>query len=105
MLTEEQKAENRRLSLLACENAKRTLKPGDRLRVTKCPGTKRWITFAGWDGYWIVSKSGIDDYSPRCVDRLNDNPVDFTLRCKKEIDGNCIDTLDGCTGCLYRVSP
>jgi hypothetical protein len=79
MLTEEQKVENRRLSLIAAQNAKKVLKLGDRLRVTKCPGTKRWITFAGWEGYWIVSKSGINDYSPRCVDILNGRPVDFTV--------------------------
>lgn len=78
MLTDEQKAENRRLSMLAVQHAKQVLQPGDRLRVTKCPGTKRWITFSHWSGYWIVSKSGIDDYSPRCVDRRNGEPVDFT---------------------------
>lgn len=77
-LTPEQQAENRRLWTIAVENAKRTLKAGDRLRVTKCPGTKRWITFAGWDGNWIVSKSGINDFSPRSVDRVNGLAVDFT---------------------------
>lgn len=79
MLTEVDRAEQKRLSLLAEQNAKAILKPGDRLRVTRCPGTKRWITFKSWDGHWIVSKSGIDDISPKCVDRLNDKPVDFTL--------------------------
>lgn len=78
MLSEEQRADNRRRSLIAENNAKKVLKPGDRLRVTKCPGTKRWITFAGWDGHWIVSKSGINDFSPMCVDMLNDELVDFT---------------------------
>lgn len=78
MLTEEQKAEKIRRFRIAEENAKKVLKSGDRLRVTKCPGTKRWITFAGWDGYWIVSKSGINDYSPCSVDMLNGAPVDFT---------------------------
>ena len=58
--------------------AKAVLRPGDRLRVTKCPGTKRWIAFAGWDGQAIVSKSGIDVFSPLCVDRLNGEPVDFS---------------------------
>lgn len=77
-LTPEQQAEKRRLWTIAVENAKRTLKPGDRLRVTKCPGTKRWITFAGWDGNWIVSKSGINDFSPCSVDRVNSLAVDFT---------------------------
>lgn len=77
-MTPEQREENKRRSLVAEANAKKVLKPGDRLRVTKCPGTKRWITFAGWDGHWIVSKSGIDDYSPLCVDMRNGAPVDFT---------------------------
>lgn len=80
MLTEEQKEENRRWAQLAETNAKKTLKPGDRLRVTKCSGTKRWITFSHWDGHWIVSKSGIDDYHPITVDMLNGQPVDFTGR-------------------------
>lgn len=62
----------------AVANAKRALKPGDRLRVRKCPGTLRWITFDHWDGNWIVSKSGIDDYAATAVDRLNGSPVDFT---------------------------
>lgn len=61
----------------ACAAARAALRPGDRLRVTKCPGTKRWITFAGWGGKWIVSKSGISDFSPLCVDRHNGTPVDF----------------------------
>jgi hypothetical protein len=78
MLSEEQKAENKRRSLIAEANAKKVLKPGDRLRVTKCPGTKRWITFQDWDGHWIVSKSGINDFSPLSVDMLNGEAVDFT---------------------------
>lgn len=69
--------ERRRLFVLAEQNAKKVLKPGDRIRVSKCPGTKRWVTFAGWKGHWIVSKSGIDDYSPGAVDMLNGKPVDF----------------------------
>src|SRR5699024_9794158 len=59
-------------------NAKKMLKPGDRVRTTKCPGTKRWFTFDHWDGHWMVSKSGIDDYPPRSVDRVNDAHVDLT---------------------------
>lgn len=86
-LTEEQKAECRRQSLIAEANAKRVLKPGDRLRVAKCPGTKRWITFASFDGHWIVSKSGINDYSPACVDMLNGKPVDFTTQASISSEG------------------
>jgi len=77
MVTEEQRAERVAAFLRAEDAARAVLKPGDRIRVTKCPGTKRWITFAGWDGHWIVSKSGISDYSPGSVDMVNDMPVDF----------------------------
>lgn len=77
MLTEQQKEECHQRFMAAVENARKRLVPGDRLRVTKCPGTKRWITFARWDGCWIVSKSGINDYAASCVDMLNGEPVDF----------------------------
>lgn len=79
-LTDEQKADCRRESLIAEANAKRILKPGDRVRVAKCPGKKRWITFAAFDGHWIVSKTGIDDFSPACVDMVNGKFVDFTVQ-------------------------
>lgn len=62
----------------AKQRAEVALKLGDRFRVTKCPGTKRWAVFAGFDGYWIVSRSGIDDYSPLCVDMVNNTHVDFS---------------------------
>lgn len=66
-LTEEQKKQ--------CENAeikaKSILKKGDRICITKCPGTKRTITFDHWDGCWIVSKSGIDDYHPVNISKIN----------------------------------
>ena len=84
MRTEEEKQAGRERFRVAMENAKKELKPGDRLRVTKCPGTKRWITFAGWDGNWIVSKSGINDYSAGCVDMVNDAAVDFGQNEKME---------------------
>lgn len=78
MTSEAEKNQRHEQFLLAADNARKILKPGDRLRVTKCPGTRRWITFAGWDGKWIVSKSGKNDYAAICVDRLNKNVVDFT---------------------------
>jgi hypothetical protein len=77
MLSEEEKEYHRQRFKRAVENAKKVLKPGDRLRVSKCPGTKRWITLARWDGCWIVSKSGINDYPASTVDRVNGEPVDF----------------------------
>lgn len=70
--------ERQRLFLLAEQNARTVLKRGDRIRVTKCPGTKRWATFECWDGHWIVSRSGINDFAPGCIDMVNGNPVDFT---------------------------
>jgi hypothetical protein len=79
MKTDEEKAEMRRIWAIAVENAKKVLKRGDRVRVTKCPGTKRTITFDHFDGNWIVSKSGIDDYSPCSVDRVNGEPVGFCI--------------------------
>lgn len=63
----------------AYRNAHATLKVGDRVRLTACPGTKRWIFFAGWAGKWIVSRSGRDDYSAVAIDRVNGEVVDFTI--------------------------
>ena len=57
--------------------AKQVLKKGDRIRVTKCPGTKRTITFSHWDGNWIVSKSGINDYHPVNIDKVNGKEISF----------------------------
>lgn len=74
LLSQDQK---KSLGTHAQKMAAAALRPGDRFRVTKCPGTKRWATFAGFDGYWIVSKSGISDYSPLQVDRVNDTTVNF----------------------------
>lgn len=61
----------------AANKAKAILKVGDRVRVRKCPGRKRTITFSYFDGPWIVSKSGINDYAPIEVDRVNGQPVIF----------------------------
>lgn len=69
--------ERKLLAAKATENAKKILKPGDRIRVTKCLGTKRTITFSHFDGCWIVSKSGIDDYHAINIDRLNQKPISF----------------------------
>jgi hypothetical protein len=57
--------------------AKAFLKKGDRVRVTKCPGTPRTITFDRWDGPWMVSKSGIDDYHPSNVTKVNGKHKSF----------------------------
>jgi len=79
MISDQERAERRAKALAAEINAKTILKPGDRLRITKCPGTKRWITFSHWDGNWIVSKSGISDFHPAAADMLNGSPIDFAV--------------------------
>lgn len=75
MINEERRALHR---IAVKKNAKTALKPGDRLRVTKCPGTKRWIIFAKWDGDEVISKSGRGGYYPRGIDKVNRRSVDFT---------------------------
>lgn len=77
MLTDQQREDNRRRVNLATDNARKVLKPGDKIRVSKCPGTKRWIYFSHWEGSSIVSKSGISDYCAVTIDRLNGQPIDF----------------------------
>ena len=77
MLTEEE-----RISLFdrlerATSAAKKVVKKGDRIRVTKCPGTKRTITFDHWNGNELISKSGYGEYAAINIDRLNGAPVDF----------------------------
>jgi hypothetical protein len=72
--------DNRRRELVeATARAMRVLKPGDRIRVTKCPGTKRTITFDHFNGWEIISKSGRGEYSARSIDRLNGAPVNFKV--------------------------
>lgn len=55
------------------------LKPGCRTGVTKCPGTKRVFTFKMWDGFWMVSNTGINDYSPLSVYSINGVPYSQEL--------------------------
>lgn len=78
-MTPEQRAERLRLAKIAEDNARQVLKRGDRITVTKCPGTKRTITFDHWDGCWIVSKSGISDCHPVNVSKLNGQPIDLKI--------------------------
>jgi hypothetical protein len=67
----------------AVNEGKKVLKKGDRIRVTKCPGTKRTITFDHWDGNWIVSKSGINDYSAMSIDQVNGKEISFVKNGRK----------------------
>ena len=65
VVTEEERERGRKKFISSAARAKKVLRIGDRIRVTKCPGTKRWIEFAGWDGNWIISKSGMAIVTPR----------------------------------------
>ncbi len=78
MLSRDEREHRLHLPVVAEASAKKVNKAVDRLRVDKCPGRKRWITFREWDGPWIVSSTGINDFSPLSVDRVNDLQVDFT---------------------------
>ena len=75
--TEEELKIERAKSAIAVEAAKKVLKRGDRVRCKKCPGTRRTFTFECWDGQWMVSKSGIDDFHPSAVDRVNGKEMIF----------------------------
>ena len=66
-----------RRHILASNKAKKVLKKGDRIGVIKCPNTKRVITFSHFDGNWIVSKSGINDYSATSIYKLNGKHINF----------------------------
>lgn len=69
----------------AAERARATLKPGDRIRVTRCGGASPTFTFVGWapllagDGpsRWMESAGGSDDLSPFSVLAVNGKPTSF----------------------------
>lgn len=63
--------------LMAITAAKRVLKRGDRIRVSRCGGITATYTFECWDGNWIVSKSGIDDLAASSISKLNGQPITF----------------------------
>jgi len=52
---------------------------GDRIRAVRgeCGAGPATYTFAGWDGNWIVTASGINTIIPASVSRINGAPVDF----------------------------
>lgn len=64
-------------SMRARDRAGKALKPGDRIRVSRCGGIVATYTFAGWEGYWAVSKSGIADLSPASILKVNGVPTTF----------------------------
>ena len=70
--------------ILQCNNsvieAKKVIQQGDRIGCTKCPNTKRVFTFSHWDGCWMVSISGINDYHPNAIYSINGEKPNFKTR-------------------------
>lgn len=85
MTKDERIAYSRHISRTA-ERARVVLKPGDRIRVTRCGGSAPTFTFEGWSPWllpemagpprWMRSKS-VDDLSPFCVIAVNGVPTSF----------------------------
>lgn len=72
----------------AADRARAALKPGDRIRVTRCGGAAPIYTFDGWatnyganttteTSRWMRSISGVDDLSPFCLIAVNGEPTSF----------------------------
>lgn len=61
----------------AVNNARVSLIPGDRIRASHGCRNPATFTFVGWDGNWIVSKSGINDIPARSITSVNGIPIDF----------------------------
>ena len=60
------------------ERAKKVLKIGDRIRATRgCNPRPHIFIFDGWDGNWIVSKSGINDIYAGHITHVNGIIVNF----------------------------
>lgn len=74
MIAEEERDAHRR----ATERARAILRPEDRITVTHCPGTKRWVVFSHFDGEWICSKTR-DDFHAWNVSKINGVPVSFRI--------------------------
>jgi hypothetical protein len=55
--------------------AKRIISPGDRIGCVRCLGRKIVFTFNHWDGHWMVSKTGICDFSPVNIYSINGTKI------------------------------
>lgn len=73
MATDEHRRE---ASKRATERARAVLKPGDRLRVTKCGGGQATVTFQRWEGDSIVTPARNDVHASHIV-KLNGKPISF----------------------------
>lgn len=77
MYTDEERKNQIERIATATKAAKKVLKKGDRITVTKCPGTKRWVIFDHWEGNEIISASGVGEYAAMNISRLNGQLVNF----------------------------
>jgi len=57
--------------------ARKVLKKGDRIRVSRCGGIVATYTFDHWDDDRIVSKSGIDDLFAGSISKINGVEASF----------------------------
>jgi len=71
--------EKRLIYSKAAKNAKAKLRTGDRIRVTACPGNKRWATFDHFEGEWVISRTG-QIYHPANIDKVFEELVDFKVQ-------------------------
>lgn len=58
------------------QRAREVLKPGDRIRASRCGGRKITVVMTGWDGHWITSAKH-NDIAPSAIDRVNGQPMTF----------------------------
>lgn len=64
------------LTKQATIKAQAILKPGDRLRITRCGGIESTVTFVAFNGQWIQSKT-LDDIHAVHILKVNGEIVDF----------------------------
>lgn len=57
--------------------ARAALRLGDKVCVGRCGGGRATFMLSGWDGYWMVGKSGGCDYAPSAIVSVNGTPTSF----------------------------
>lgn len=72
-ISEERRQEMSRATV----RAKKYLKRGDIVTVTKCPGTKRWIKFDHFYRDEIFSSSHQGEYHAINISKVNGKPISF----------------------------
>jgi hypothetical protein len=57
--------------------AQKVLKPGDRIRARRACHPEATYTFMGWDGEWIITRSGYTDVSAPSIVKVNGEAMSF----------------------------